>query len=109
MTANYYIIPGIITNRPRTFDDVLRVVSCYLGISPQELKEKSRKRNLVFARHLIFYFAKNKTQLTLVSIGEPFGFDHTTVLHGIQKINDYLDVKDEETCKAVVVIESNLR
>ena len=118
MTANYYIIPGIkieITPRPveivpvSIFDNLFRIISIYSGIGEDVLLKRSRKREVVFARHLLFYFVQNKTDLTLESIGEPFGFDHTTVLHGIKKINGYLDIKDEQTCKAVEAIENSLR
>jgi chromosomal replication initiator protein len=114
MTANYYIIPGI-PQAPKkevrviTFDVVLNVVSIYTGLSKDEIIKKCRKRERVFARHLVCYLALKFTQLSLASIGEPFGQDHTTVIHGNLKIKGYLDIKDPQTCEAVETIENLLR
>jgi chromosomal replication initiator protein len=115
MTANYYIIPGI-PQAPKkevrviTFDVVLNVVSIYTGLSKDEIIKKCRKREIIFARHLVCYFTRKFTNLALSTIGEHFGGqDHTTVLNGDRKIKGYLDIKDPQTCEAVETIENLLR
>jgi chromosomal replication initiation ATPase DnaA len=98
MTANYYIILGI-TTAPITRDSIEHPV----------VHSSYRKREVVFARHLIMYFCRIKTNLTLQEIGLNFGFDHTTTLHGCRKIAGFLDIKDFVTCKAVEEIEMLIR
>ena len=50
---------------------------------------KSRSRPLTQARHIAMYLTRECTGLSLVKIGEIFGGrDHTTVLHGIKKVED---------------------
>jgi chromosomal replication initiator protein len=110
MTANYYIIPGIIRSKAISFERVLSIVSYYTGISQQDIIKKCRKREIIFARHLVCYFSRKFTNLALASIGEHFGGqDHTTVLNADRKIKGFLDIKDPQTCEAVETIENLLR
>jgi chromosomal replication initiator protein len=113
MTANYYIIPGITTapssEKHSTLQKVEKAVCIYTGIDADVIYSPYRKREVVFARHLIMYFCRKKTNLTLNEIGMNFGYDHTTTLHGCRKIAGFLDIKDFVTCKAVEEIEMLIR
>ena len=61
------------------------------------MKAKSRKRELVHPRQVAMYLAKEKTDLSLKSIGYHFGGrDHSTVIHAVQTISD-LVAKHAET------------
>jgi hypothetical protein len=39
--------------------------------------------------------------LKLAEIGEVFGADHTTVIHGVQKVKDMLSIGDEITSQFI--------
>ncbi len=56
---------------------------------------KSRSRPLTQARHIAMYLMRECTGLSLVKIGEIFGGrDHTTVLHGMKKVEDEMRARD---------------
>ena len=39
--------------------------------------------------------ARNRTQMTLKQIGEIWGKDHSTVIHGLRRVNNAYDTNDE--------------
>jgi chromosomal replication initiator protein len=87
--------------RAITIDSVQEAVADYFGITVADLKAKSRKRELVHARQVAMYVAKEKTDLSLKSIGYHFGDrDHSTVIHSIQAVNDM--IKDKPDTKEAV-------
>jgi chromosomal replication initiator protein len=74
-----------------TIDSINKVVSKHLGISEDKLRDKTRKKEIVFARMIAIYLAKELTKNTLKSIGLHFGGrDHTTVIHAIETITENL-------------------
>lgn len=56
------------------------------SLSEEELKSKSRKRQIVLARNTAFYLVRKHTELSLKAIGEKLGRRHSTVLKGITKV-----------------------
>lgn len=56
------------------------------SLSEDELRSKSRKRQIVLARNTAFYLARKHTELSLKAIGEKLGRRHSTVLKGITKV-----------------------
>ena len=64
------------------------IVCDYFKISVNDIDSNSRKAQFVYARQIIMYILKNTYNLSLKSIGSHLGNkDHTTVLHGIDKID----------------------
>lgn len=84
-----------------TRENLLNVVSFISGFSENDIKSQNRARGLVLCRHVYYYIAKEKMGLKLVEIGEVFGSDHTTVIHGIRKIKDMISIDDEITCQFI--------
>mmetsp|Transcript_26954 Transcript_26954/g.62617 ORF Transcript_26954/g.62617 Transcript_26954/m.62617 type:complete len:480 (+) Transcript_26954:3396-4835(+) len=73
-------------------DYIQKTVAAYYGVPLENLKSKSRKRELVVARQLAMFFAKKYTNHSLKSIGHYFGKrDHSTVIYALQAVNDMLD------------------
>lgn len=67
-------------------------VSEYFDVPADQLKAKTRKKEIVIARQVAMYFAKEYTDFSLKSIGEYFGGrDHSTVIHAIQAVNELID------------------
>src|SRR5262249_26747236 len=67
----------------------------YFSLSTGDLVSKSRSRPLTQARHIAMYLMRECTGLSLVKIGEIFGGrDHTTVLHGIKKVEEEMRERD---------------
>ncbi|MEO0236042.1 MAG: chromosomal replication initiator protein DnaA, partial [candidate division WOR-3 bacterium] len=72
-----------------TMADLLKIVAQEFKLSVYDLKSKSRKKEIVLARQIAMYLARNVIGLSLTTIGTYFGGkDHTTVLHSIQKIEE---------------------
>ena len=68
---------------------IQEVVSSYYGISINDLKSKSRKRNIVVARSLSIYFSKIYTDYSLKLIGNYFGGRHySTILYSLRNFNN---------------------
>ncbi|MFY0652546.1 MAG: chromosomal replication initiator protein DnaA [Cyclobacteriaceae bacterium] len=73
-------------------DYIQKTVSEYFNVPTDELKAKTRKKEIVIARQLAMYFTKDYTNHSLKSIGSHFGGrDHSTVIHALQSVNDMLD------------------
>lgn len=69
---------------------------------------KSRRRDLVVFRQMIYYFARKHTTLSLKEIGKTtFNQDHATVIHGVRMINDLISV-DKEYAKIVDELQCQL-
>lgn len=77
-------------------EEVQRAVADYFDISVDELKDKTRKKEIVIARQIAMYFAKEYTGFSLKSIGYHFGGrDHSTVIHAIQAVTEMIQEKRE--------------
>lgn len=73
-------------------DFIQKSVSEYYSIPLEDLKAKTRKKEIVAARQVAMYFAKEFTNQSLKSIGYHFGGrDHSTVIHAIQTVNDLME------------------
>lgn len=67
-------------------------MSKFYNQSVDLLSAKTRKHEVVLARQMCMFLAKQLTQMSLKSIGMHFGGrDHTTVLHSCQTIQNYID------------------
>lgn len=71
---------------------ILEVISKYYGVSENSIKSKSRKVKSVKARHAYFYIAYKTSRKGLVEIGELVNRNHSTVIHGIRKIEGEIDI-----------------
>lgn len=85
-----------VTPRPvTTIKDIQRAVAKHYGFTCMDMCSKRRTAALAKARHVAMYVVKSVTPRSLPEIGYYFGGrDHTTVLHGVRKI-DNLVAADE--------------
>ncbi len=73
-------------------DYIQKTVSEYYHLKTDQLKDKTRKKEIVIARQIAMYFSKEYTNHSLKSIGFHFGGrDHSTVIHAVQSVNDMID------------------
>lgn len=83
-------------SRAVTVEQIIRAVSNYFKIHPDELRGKSRKKEIAYARHLAVFLARKYTQHALKALGELFGGrDHSTILHSCQWVQEGLTVNRE--------------
>jgi len=70
-------------------DQIFFEVTRLTGITRDQMSSRSRKREIIIARHGAISLIKNNTTLTLKQVGALFGRrDHSTVLHAIECVED---------------------
>lgn len=73
-------------------DYIQKTVSDYFHVEQDDLKAKTRKKEIVIARQVAMYFSKDYTNHSLKSIGYHFGGrDHSTVIHALQSVDNMID------------------
>lgn len=65
---------------------ILQTTAAYYGFSEEELTGKSRKAPLAMSRQVGMYLCRELTDLSLPKIAALFSRDHTTVMHGVEKV-----------------------
>lgn len=86
---------------------VISVVCRYFKMTAADLTSSSRKAGLVYARQVLMYLLRNELALPLEQIGLLLGGrDHSTVIHGIAKIDEFL--KSPEKKDEVLRIKSQI-
>ena len=79
-------------NKEITVEYIQQLVADHFSVPVDKLAGKTRKRQIVIARQLSMYLAKNLTDKSLKAIGENFGGrDHSTVIYSCRTVQDLLD------------------
>lgn len=68
-------------------DKILQSVCDTYNISQDTIKGKSRRANVVLARQVSWYALRLTLDMTYEAVGAIFGYDHTTVMSGLKKID----------------------
>jgi chromosomal replication initiator protein len=96
-----------------TIEEIQKAVCEYLNIPQDLLRAKTRKQEVVNARQIAMYLAKELTNSSLKTIGLHFGGrDHSTVIHAYQTIEDLMntDSKQKQIVQAIrTKLENSLR
>jgi len=73
-----------------------------------DISIRNRHKDVVFARHLFHYWLYYNTKMSVVKIGNIFGFDHSSICHSKQAISDLLSY-DKQVIKdyADICLEMN--
>jgi len=78
---------------PLTIEAIQRTVCEYFNIPEDLIRAKTRKQEIVNARQIAMYLAKELTNCSLKTIGLHFGGrDHSTVIHAYQSVEDQMHV-----------------
>ncbi|MFC1625008.1 chromosomal replication initiator protein DnaA [Patescibacteria group bacterium] len=70
-------------------NDILKAVCTYYAVKAQDVKGKRRTKEIVIPRQVAMYLIKEVTDMPFMSIGDLLGGrDHTTVMYGVEKIEE---------------------
>ncbi len=87
---------------------IMKVVSRYYDISPDQLTTSKRSRDISFPRQVAMYLCRELTGMSLPRIGQVFGGrDHTTVMHACDKIQEEMD-RNSELRRAISEMKRNI-
>ena len=90
-------------------DYIQKTVGEYFQIGVEDLKDKTRKKEIVIARQVAMYLCKEYTNHSLKSIGYHFGGrDHSTVIHAVQSVSDMMDT-DAKFSSQIDVLKKKFR
>lgn len=80
-----------ITNRKK-LNLVFKMLCNYFGHAPSDIRIRTKKREVVMMRQIYYYFCKKYLpRITLSEIGGLLGYDHATVIHGHNVIEDLVE------------------
>lgn len=78
---------------PLTVEEIQRIVAEFYDIPSDLLRAKTRKQEIVIARQVAMYLAKELTNASLKTIGLNFGGrDHSTVIHAYQTVEEQIKI-----------------
>jgi chromosomal replication initiator protein len=83
-----------------TVDRIQEVVSAHFKVPRQLLISNKRSKEVAMARQVAMYLSRELTKSSLPDIGKQFHKDHTTVIHGCEKIRRLMD--SDEPFKAEI-------
>ena len=78
-------IPSAFAHLP-TVNEVLLIVAAEYGIKSRDLCSRNRQAVLVRQRHVAMYLATHLCGRSLPEVGRQMGFDHSSVIHGRDKV-----------------------
>ena len=78
-----------------TVDQIIADVADFYRLDKEILIGRGRSKDIAAARHMAMYLAREETGASLPQIGEALGGrDHTTVMHGWEKIASRIEQND---------------
>lgn len=76
---------------------IINTIQKLYGIDGNEIFSKSRKRQLVQIRQMLFYFLRENRKWTFYKIGELFGLNHATIMFGVRNFFERMSIyKDDK-------------
>ena len=93
MTVDY--VKGILSEKLNemnkkelNIDLIKETVSNYFKIEISDLSSKNRASSIAYPRQVAMYLCRNMLDCALGNIGSAFEKDHTTIMHGVKKIDE---------------------
>lgn len=90
-----------------TSDLILNIVAEHFEVSPDDIRSQKRNAEFVTPRQIYMYLCREVIEMPLNNIAKTLGKkDHTTVIHGIKKIEE--EMKTNEELKNKINIIKNI-
>ena len=85
---------------------IINVVSEQFGVRPEDITSKKRNSEFVQPRQVVMYLCRELTETSYVNIGRLLGKkDHTTIMHGVNKIIAEMEHNEELKNKIDIIIK----
>ncbi len=85
---------------------IIKVVAEHFGVRPEDIVSKKRNSEFVQPRQVVMYLCRELTNVSQVNIGRILGKkDHTTVIHGVKKIEAEMQNSEEFRNKINVIMK----
>jgi chromosomal replication initiator protein len=111
LTYTKQILSDIISSGKKkciTHKHILKTVSVFYEINPDDLIAKNRKREVVKPRQIAMYLMRSELQYSYPGIGDKLGGrDHTTAIHAYEKIANALKT-DEKLNEELISLKDQL-
>lgn len=83
---------------------IINVVAEHFGVSIEDIVSKKRNKEIVIPRQVYMYLCRELTDVSLDNIGNNIGGkDHSTVMHGIEKIKEDINNNEELRNKIAII------
>ncbi len=93
-----------------TANEVLAGICHYYHINVELLRGKQRGRDIVWPRQVAMYLMREETSSSLLQIGTALGGrDHTTIMHGWEKVHAEMSKNEHVRQEIAAVLESLYR
>ena len=96
------------TERQVKAPDIIQAVADFYRITLKDLRSTRRDRAIVRPRQLAMYLTKQLTPMALPDIAKFFERDHTTVIHAVKTIEEYLK-RDKQLAREKDLLVEQLR
>ena len=75
---------------------IIDVVAEHFGVNPEDITSKKRNSEFVLPRQVVMYLCRNILDISFKNIGKILGGrDHSTVMHGVEKISEDIHTNEE--------------
>ena len=93
-------------SREITPNTIINVVSEHFGVKPEDVTSKKRNSEFVLPRQIVMYLCRKLTETSYVNIGKLLSKkDHTTIMHGVNKITAELEINEDLKNKVDIIIK----
>lgn len=83
---------------------IINVVAEHFGVKPEDITSKKRNSEFVMPRQVMMYLCRELTDTSYINIAKLLGKkDHTTVIHGYNKITAELNTNEELNNKINII------
>lgn len=94
------------THKNITVQEIIKTVADFFEVSPHDLTNKGRKKEVVEPRQITMFLLRDILKLSYPHIGEKMGKrDHTTVIHACEKITKEINESAQLNQKILMIKE----
>jgi chromosomal replication initiator protein len=96
-------------NRRVTLNEIKARVAAYYKVKPSDLESPCRRREFVRPRQIAFYLSRTLTQRSFPEIARSYRRDHTTVMHGYDRVRTMLNAREHDIDADIDAIKRSIR